>query len=159
MNVKSNSEFNGEFSLGLVLLCFSIFVIIESIQMPLRGNSGFVMSPGFVPFLLGVALFLLSGGHTINAWSKGGSLHLWQWLRNSVNDNENKRFFSLLVTIMIYIIVLLGRVHFSIATFLFHLSIFYYLKVGTVMMIIFYTVIATVLVAFVLPTFFEMPLP
>jgi hypothetical protein len=127
--------------------------------MPLPANSGFFMSSGFVPFLLGAALFMLSGGLSVSVWSKGGNPHLWQWLKNYITNTDNKRFFIMLILILIYIVGLLGRVHFGLATFLFHFFIFYYLKVGKILITIFYAILATALVAFIIPAIFEMPLP
>ncbi|MHC4541018.1 MAG: hypothetical protein ACYS74_14745, partial [Planctomycetota bacterium] len=118
--LTDHSAFNGDFLLGLVLLAFSLFVMIESLRMPVRGPSGFLMSPGFAPCLLGTALFSLSAGYTIGACLKGGARHLWPWLHHTVTDPDNRKLGILVLLIGVYVIGLLGRIPFSIATLIYH---------------------------------------
>ena len=58
-----------------------------------------------------------------------------------------------------YVLGLLGRVHFFIATLIYFGAIFTYLKIGSRGKIAFYSLLATFLSAFLLPRLFEMPLP
>ena len=153
------SDLAGEFLLGTVLIAFSIFVIVESIRMPQHGSWGFLMSPGFVPLLSGIVLLLLSSALMANAISKGGYRQLGSWLHMTISDDENRRFFVIFVLMGIYVVGLLGRVHFFIATLIYFGAIFTYLKVGSRGKIAFYSLMATFLSAFLLPRFFEMPLP
>ncbi|UCC96638.1 MAG: tripartite tricarboxylate transporter TctB family protein [Phycisphaerales bacterium] len=157
--LTDHSAFNGDFLLGLVLLGSSLFVMIESLRMPMRGSSGFLMSPGFAPCLLAGALFCLSAGYTVGAYLKGGARGLRPWLRRAVTDPDSRRLGILVILIGGYVIALAGRIPFSIATLIYHGAIFYYLNVGNFLKIVVYSILATLLVAFVLPMLFEMPLP
>ena len=56
---QTRNTFTGEIVLSLFLSAFALFVIVEALYMPRRGQ-GFLMSPGFVPLLAGSALLLLS---------------------------------------------------------------------------------------------------
>ena len=156
---KKESEFSGEFLIGIILIAFCIFVIIESVQMPRRGPMGFLMSPGFVPALVGSVLLLLSTLFTINALRRGGYRRFGIWLSRTLSDLENKRFLVILALMGLYVVVLIGRVPFFLATLVFHFSIFTYLRAGSPLRITFYSLLISFFVAFLLPKLFEMPLP
>ena len=156
---KSKVQYTGDFLLGLLLTAFALFVIIEAWRMPQRGNMGFLMSPGFVPFLTGIALLCLCMGLTAGAVVKGGMKQSRLWLRLCLTDKENRRFLIICAFTGLYVVGLLGRVPFSLATLVFHALIFYYLRVGSIKKIALYALLATIFVAYVLPGLFEMPLP
>lgn len=157
--MKDGSEFSGEFLLGLTLMVFSLFVIVESAHMPQRGTLGIMMSPGFVPLITGSILFFLSAVLTIGAILKGGYRQLGQWFLNSMAAEENKRFLVLMALMGFYALGLVGHIPFIMATLIFHFLIFWYLKVGGVVKIVAYSLFVTFFVAFLLPTLFNMPLP
>ena len=156
---RDSIDFAGELVLGVAINLFAIFVIVESLRMPPRGHLGLVCYPGFVPFLTGTMLFLLSLGHNIVALRNGAHRHLRQWLKTTFEDDEIRRFLVILGSMVLYIVVLLGRVPFVAATLVFHTLIFIYLKVGHPVKIGFYALLATALVSILLPRLFEMPVP
>lgn len=149
----------GELLLGFAMAAFSIFVIVEAVQMPQRGPGGWLMSPGFVPLLAGAVLLLLCSWLTASAVLKGGYRQLGQSLREGVADHENRRFLVILAIMTLYVLGLLGRVPFIAATLIYYVLIFVYIKAGSLVKIAFYTLLATFLFAFFLPRLFEMPLP
>lgn len=149
----------GELLLGLLVSAFSIFVIVESIRMPLRGHLGILMSPGFVPLLTGLGLLILSLIIDVGAIRKGAIGRIGDLLSDIAGDEENRRFLVILGLMAGYTIGLIGRMPFWAATAIFHFLIFSYLKIGGWPKIIFFTALATVLVALLLPGLFEMPLP
>lgn len=157
--MKDGSKFSGDFLLGLILTAFSIFVIVESAHMPQRGTLGIFMSPGFVPLITGSILLFLSLLFTISAFLKGGYRNLGQWFLNNIAGEENKRFLVILSLMGFYAIGLVGHIPFIGATLIFHFLIFWYLKVGGMVKIVAYSLLVTFLVAFLLPTLFNMPLP
>ena len=156
---SSDIDFAGEFLLGFALIVFSIFIIVEAIRMPRLGHWGFMMSPGFVPLLSGVVLLLLSIVLIAGAISRGGYRQIHAWLQLTISAAENRRFLVILVLMGFYVFGLLGRVQFVIATLIYLGAIFTYLKVGGRVKIAVYALLATLLSAFLLPLFFEMPLP
>ncbi|RJQ56159.1 MAG: tripartite tricarboxylate transporter TctB family protein [Desulfobacteraceae bacterium] len=51
-----------DFIMGLLLMVFSFLIVVESLQLPRfeKDWGGFYAAPGFVPLILGVALFGMS---------------------------------------------------------------------------------------------------
>ena len=156
---KPNSDITGEFLLGLLLISFSIFVIVEAVRMPQRGMEGFLMSPGFVPLLTGSVLLFLSIIFTLSTIQKDEFRQLKNWLRESVVDYESRKCLVIMALMGFYVIGLLDRIPFVVATLIFHILIFSYLKVGDPKKIVFYALFAAFFIGFFLPWLFEMPLP
>ena len=149
----------GELMLGLFVSFFSLFVIVESIRMPQRGHLGILMSPGFVPLFTGMVLFLLSIVINLRALRGGGLQYVGSLLRSIRNEEEIRRFLWILGFMTLYIVGLIGHMPFIAATLIYHVLIFFYLKIGGPVKIVIYTLIATVLVAVFLPRVFDMPVP
>ena len=145
--------------MGLFMALFAAFVIVESIRMPQRGHLGMLMSPGFVPFCTGVVLLFLSMVINVRAVSHGAMRHIGELIRVIAKDEESRRLLWILGFISLYILVLINLLSFPAATFLFHVLIFIYLKVGNWLKILFYAALAAMLVAVALPMLFEMPVP
>jgi hypothetical protein len=156
---KRGPEDAGELLLGLVITAFALFVIVESLRMPQRGHLGVLMSPGFVPLFTGIVLLFLSIFLNLRAIRSGAHRKLRQWPREIFEQEENRRFVFILGFMVLYVVVLLGRIHYIAATLIFHVLIFIYLKVGGPLKILLWTLVATFLVSFLLPKAFEMPVP
>jgi len=156
---NSGQEAAGELLLGLGITAFAVFVIVESLRMPQRGHLGVLMSPGFVPLFTGIVLLLLSAFLNLRALRSGAHRQVRTWLREVFKREENRRFLFILAFMVLYVVVLLGRIHFIAATLIFHVLIFIYLKVGSPFRIALWTLVATFLVSFLLPKAFEMPVP
>ena len=149
----------GDLMLGLFVSFFSLFVIVESIRMPQRGHLGILMSPGFVPLLTGMVLFLLSIVINLRALRGGGLQYVGSLLRSIRNEEEIRRFLWILGFMTLYIVGFIGYMPFIVATLIYHGLIFFYLKIGGPVKILIYTLIATALVAVFLPRVFNMPVP
>ena len=149
----------GDLVLSIFITLFAVFVIVESLRMPHRGHLGLLVTPGFSPFFTGVALLLLSLILDIRAIRRKGHIHLGSWLKAAVAEEENQRFLVILAAMGLYVVVLLGRVSYVAATFVFHALVFTYLKIGKPLKIIAYALLATALVSLLLPKLFEMPVP
>ena len=149
----------GELMLGLFVSFFSLFVIVESLRMPQKGHLGILMSPGFVPLLTGIVLFLLSLVINLRALRGGGLQYVGSLLRSIRKEDEIRRFLWILGFMTLYIVGLIGYLPFIAATLIYHALIFFYLKIGGPVKIVIYTLIATVLVAVFLPRVFNMPVP
>jgi hypothetical protein len=149
----------GELLLGLFVTLFSLFVIVESLRMPQRGHLGILMSPGVVPLFTGIVLLLLSLVINVRALRGGGLHYVGRLLRGLRDEEEIRRFLWILGFMTLYIVALIGRVPFIVATLIYHALIFFYLRIGGPLKIVLYTLIATALVAVFLPRVFDMPVP
>ncbi len=147
-----------ELLIGFFVTGFALFVIIESIRMPHRAQV-FVMDPGFVPLITGVALLILGLILDVRAIRAGGGGKIGALVHMIKTEEESRRFLWILGLVCVYIVGLTGRVPFTLATLVFMLSIFIYLKIGPWWKIGLYTVICTALVSVILPELFGMPLP
>jgi hypothetical protein len=127
--------------------------------MPQRGHLGIMMSPGFVPLFTGIVLLLLSMVINIRALRGGGLQYVGSLLQSIRNEEEIRRFLWILGFMTLYIVGFIGYMPFIVATLIYHGLIFFYLKIGGPVKILFYTLIATALVAVFLPRVFNMPVP
>ncbi|MDR5694514.1 MAG: tripartite tricarboxylate transporter TctB family protein [Armatimonadota bacterium] len=148
----------GEFLAGIVLVGFSIFVIVESLRMPQRGPIPYVLSPGFLPLLLGFILFLLSTFVLSEGIRGGGHRKLGMWLGDISKHEEFWRWLIILLMTGGYTFVL-GKIPFWMATVAYFLAIFIYLRIGGPARIAMYALGFSLFVSYVLPKLFEMPLP
>ena len=149
----------GELLLGTCVSLFALFVIVESLRMPQKGHLGIVMSPGFVPLFTGAVLLFLSMIINVRALRGGGLKHVAALFGAARGEEEIRRFLWILGFMVLYIVGLIGHLPFAVATLIYHLLIFYYLKIGGPLKIAVYTLIATGLVALFLPRVFDMPVP
>ena len=149
----------GELVLGLCVSFFALFVIVESLRMPQKGHLGIMMSPGFVPLFTGIALLFLSLFINVRALRGGGLNHIGALCKSIRDEEELRRFLWVLGFMVLYIVGLIGHVPFLVATLLYHILIFSYLRIGGPLKIAIYTLIATGLVALFLPRVFDMPVP
>lgn len=149
----------GELMLGLCISFFALFVIVESVRMPQKGHLGIMMSPGFVPLFTGIVLLFLSLVINVRALRDGGLGHIGALCRSIRDEEELRRFLWIFGFMVLYIVGLIGHVPFLVATLIYHVLIFYYLRIGSPFKIVIYTLIATGLVAFFLPRVFDMPVP
>lgn len=142
------------------LLIISIFIILESLNMPkpIVGIIGFILSPGFFPIILGFSLMGLSLGLFIRVIKQKGSSKSIV-AQGSFLTVERKRLLFIMISTIIYIL-LLDKFYFSILTFLYLIFLFIFLrKSQSIKRLIIYAIIATFFLSFVLPQLFEMPLP
>lgn len=116
---------------GFLLTAFGIFVIIDSLNMKIYKS--FIDAPGFFPFIIGCALVVFGVVQTIIAVRSNGLKELKDvlsigYLKNVLCNNRTIRVLILLGMMVIYIYVLLGRIHFILATSLYLTANFLYLK-------------------------------
>ena len=156
---ETGMDMAGELMMGLFVSVFSLFVMVESLRMPQRGHLGIMMSPGFVPLFTGMVLFLLSMVINVRALRGRGHQYVGSLLRSIRKEEEIRRFLWILGFMTLYIVGLIGYMPFIAGTLIYHVLIFFYLKIGGPVKIVVYTLIATALVAVFLPRVFDMPVP
>ena len=152
-------KLNGLFVLGTLIACLSLFVIAESLQMPHWTRELYLMGPGFVPLLVGIALLTLAFILTVKTAKTGGHRQWMNWFRETIADEENRRFLGLLILMLLFVVGFIGRMPFSVAVLVFHVLIFSYLRIGSYFKIGITSLVVTLLVAVLLPYLFDMPLP
>ncbi len=124
--MKESNMPKADFLMSIVLVLFGLFVMILSFQMPdfADQNVNPYSAPGVVPALLG-AIFLLLGIVMLirSIFRKGYRLRITgtnisAWLK----DHTTHRFLITLGLSVVYALILLGRMHFLLATGLYMFS-------------------------------------
>ena len=108
---------------SLVLLVFGIFVLANGIYISFFTNNGaktWYYSPGFFPMFLGVILILLAFLLFVTKYTAGGRLRFVN-IQFDISRNHVKllRLCLAVCLFAIYIFVLIGRIPFPGATFLY----------------------------------------
>ena len=116
---------------GILLVLFGIYIIVASLGMKVYNT--FIDAPGFFPTIVGAVIVLLGGLLAFIGAKLGG----FRELKEVCNGAFMKAFFTsdstirvvVLVAMMaVYIYILLGRMHFIIATSIYLIANFLYLK-------------------------------
>jgi uncharacterized integral membrane protein len=150
----------GDIVLAVGFLIFSILMFIGATQFTWQTAMGFVTSAAFTPLLLSVLVAALSVVLIIETIGKNRSsaLKFRAWLKDLVADETVRRSFVLVVATGIYTL-LVGRIPFLLVNFIYLLIVYYYLKIGKLPRVFVYSVANALLIAYVIPYIYQMPLP
>ena len=148
----------GELVGGAAFAAAATFASVEGLRLPRMGIRGFATGAGMVPFLVGLTVLVLSSFLVVESIRAGGHRFVRRWLSELVDQEEVRRWAVLVLLVSGYV-VLLGRVPFWLACLLFMLASLAYLRVGAVWRIVAYSAATAGLVGYVIPAFFQMPLP
>lgn len=115
---------------GILLTCFGIFVVVDSLGMKIYKN--FIDAPGFFPCIIGSVLIVFGLLLTLIGLKAGGVKELGEvlnakFLGDFIKNDRTVRVLILLAMMVVYIYILLGRVHFIIATSVYLAANFMYL--------------------------------
>lgn len=157
-NKRDQESAAGDFIIGLVLLSLSVFILFESIRMPQKGRWGFFMGPGFLPLILGFVLIGLSGYLILRSLPSNGQAGIILLFRKMKEGVESRRFLIIAGWTAIYV-ALIGTIPFLLINFIYFIGIFLYLKVGRLWEVLLLSIGASLLVGFITPRIFDMPLP
>ena len=141
-------------------LLFSILMFIGATRFSYQEEMGFVTSAGFTPMLLGVLVGVLSIIliiKTIRA-NKLVSLRISAWFTDNRRNETVRRSLVIILITGLYIFAV-GHLPFLPLTFVFLCSIYFYLKVGSLIKIIIYSLANSLLIAYAIPWVYQMPLP
>ena len=116
---------------GILLVAFGVYIIIDALHM--RVYNKFIDAPGFFPVIVGSVICLLGGILAFIGWRKGGFGELKEvfsgsFLKQFFTSEGTIRVVILLAMMFIYIFGLLGRIHFIIATSIYLIANYLYLK-------------------------------
>ena len=131
MEEKKNRNAAKDLFCGLLLVLFGIYVIIASLNMKVYNT--FIDAPGFFPTIVGAVIALLGGLLAFIGFKVGGLKELKEvcngtFLANFFKSDSTIRVIILVAMMFVYIYILLGRVHFIIATSIYLIANFLYLK-------------------------------
>lgn len=148
--------------MGCFLILFGTAVGLASTKMPIYKN--FLDAPGFFPFLLGVIFISLGSMMTFSALKRKGFSQLKLSLSKSsravfLKDPRVKKASILIVLMMIYIFGLVGRIHFTLATFLYLMGTFLFLKSTKLWKMVLISLVTAIAISSLFSYVLRIPLP
>ena len=116
---------------GILLVLFGIYVVVDSLNMKVYNT--FIDAPGFFPTIVGSVIIVLGAVLAFIGLKLGGTGELKQilkaeWLKSFFTSDRTIRVLILLAMMAVYIHILLGRMHFIIATSIYLIANFLYLR-------------------------------
>ena len=131
MEEKKNRNAAKDLFCGALLVLFGIYIIIDSLNMKVYNT--FIDAPGFFPTIIGAVIILLGGVLAFIGFKLGGARELKEvfsgaFLKQFVTSDSTIRVVILVAMMFVYIYILLGRMHFIIATSIYLIANFLYLK-------------------------------
>ena len=120
-----------DFASGLLLVLIGIFIVVDALHLKIYNT--FIDAPGFFPTIVGSVIAVLGGILAFIGFKLGGPKQLKEvltgtFLKQFATSESTLRVVILIAMMVIYIWVLLGRVHFIIATSVYLIANFLYLK-------------------------------
>ena len=120
-----------DFVSGCLLVLFGIYIIVDSLHMKIFNT--FLDAPGFFPTIVGAVIVILGAIVAFIGFKLGGLKELKEvcngkFLKEFITSDGTVRVVILIAMMVVYIWVLLGRVHFIIATSIYLIANFLYLK-------------------------------
>lgn len=148
--------------MGIFLVLFGIYLIISSLHMKIFKS--FLDAPGFFPLLLGIIFIVLGIMMIVSAVKAGGVSDLKasvkvEEIKAHFRNDEVIRVFVLVVLMVVYIVGLVGRISFTVATFLYLAATMFYLKSTKWWAILIISAAAAVLTSLTFKYAFKIPLP
>ncbi len=116
---------------GVLLVFFGIYIVVDALNLKVYNT--FIDAPGFFPTIVGSVIAILGGILAFIGLKLGGVREIKEvlngrFLREFVTSDGTLRVLALIVMMVIYIWVLLGRIHFIAATSIYLIANFLYLK-------------------------------
>lgn len=160
MNVRKHLF--GDLVVGIALILFGIITAVVSLKMKIFKT--FLDAPGLFPLMLG-CLFVVLGlmllvpslrdGAVGEAKKSLGKQAILEFAR----DDKTIRTLILIAFMVIYIFVLIGRIPFTLASWLYLMATMLYLKSTKIWKIILISTLASVLISVAFRYGFRIPLP
>lgn len=124
--MKQENMPKADFVVSILLMCFGVWIVIHSFQMPRFKELGAdpLSVPGIVPGILGTVIFILSLVVFIRSLArKGYRLGLnRQTLNNFLRESSLNRMLLTMLICIVYGIFMVGRLNYYLATFIFVLT-------------------------------------
>jgi hypothetical protein len=131
MQEKKERNAAKDFVSGLLLVLFGIFIVVDALNMKIYNT--FLDAPGFFTAIVGGVIILLGGLLAFIGFKLGGAAELKEiltgtFLKQFITSDGTVRVLILIAMMIVYIWGLLGRMHFIIATSIYLIANFLYLK-------------------------------
>ena len=134
--MKKKELRKADFITSVLLLLFSVWIIIETLKMPMKDTFGGVqnvwyVSPALFPLIISIVIMVLAAVLLINSINSGGA-------KNFINNfsvryrgisEKNIRFISILLALLSFVYLNIPRIDFFISIILFltfFISVFYF---------------------------------
>jgi len=148
--------------MGFLLILGGVSVSIVALRMKVFKN--FLDAPGFFPLILGCIFVLLGAVLFIPALKQSGFTPVKKMfakpsLVQFIKNDKTLRVAVLLVLMFAYVYILIGKMHFAIATSIYLFLTMLYLKSTKWWMALLLSIIASVLISVVFKYGFRIPLP
>lgn len=148
---------------GVILVLLGMFFAWQSYKMPWNGISGggVLAAPGLLPLIISIVL-MLCGVILIVSAVKEGTRITKEDLKAALKVLKSKaavRIYVMLVIIAGYIFGLVGRIEFTLATFIFLSVFFLYVKAGKWWGCLILAAVVAVAISFAFGTLIGIPLP
>lgn len=120
-----------DFVSGILLVLFGIFIVVDALNLKVYNT--FIDAPGFFPTIVGAVIAVLGAVLAFIGFKTGGAQELKEvcngaFLKQFVTGDSTVRVVILIAMMVVYIWGLLGRMHFIIATSIYLIANFLYLK-------------------------------
>lgn len=131
MQEKKDRSAAKDFVSGIALVLFGIFIFVDALNMKVYNT--FLDAPGFFPAIVGVVIAVLGAivafiGFRLGAVAQLKEIFKGESLKTFITHEETIRVLILIVMMVVYIWGFLGRMHFIIATSIYLIANFLYLK-------------------------------
>ena len=131
MQEKKERSAAKDFVSGVLLVLFGIFIVVDALNMKIYNT--FLDAPGFFPAIVGAVIILLGAILAFIGFKLGGLTEFKEvmtgsFLKQFITSDGTVRVLILIAMMVIYIWGLLGRMHFIIATSIYLIANFLYLK-------------------------------
>ena len=151
---------------SLILLGIGIWVFIESLKMifvdlPGVKTVGWFVAPGVFPIILSIGLILMSCIILAIAVKESGGIKKgdWERIKKYLKSKDFLIILSEVGLLFLYIFVLLGRVHFIIATAVYLFLSMFIVKASAWYKLVIISIAISVGVAYLFGNLFKIPLP
>lgn len=155
---EAPSHAMGDLFMALALIAICLWAATEALAMPQRGELGMITSPGFTPLLVCTILTVLSAAVAVTALKAGALGETAGRLTHMARSRQTRRVL-VLSAMMVGYVLLIGVLEFTVATALYLLATFLYVRAGGWLTIAAATAIGALLTGSAIPFLFSMPTP
>lgn len=148
----------GDILIAVVFIVFGVLMTMGALNFRWSPRMGIITAPAFTPILLSVMVTVLSIVLIVRTLIRYGVPDVKAWCFTVICDERMRRSAVLILFTGIYI-VMVGRLHFLLATTIYLFAMFWYLKLGRLWIVLLSAVVAGLFVSVFIPGVFRMPLP
>ncbi len=148
---------------GIVITLVSAFFVYQCYLMPWSGISGggILAAPGLLPIIISSVLVVLGICMTITGVKEGGKITR-EDIKSAINilkGESAKRIFVMAVIIGTYALILIGRMPFAIATFIYMYVFLFLFKAGNWWQCLLLSIITSGIITYAFGSIVNIPLP